>query len=161
MSKITLENKRVLIVDDEPDVLSFLEELLSMCRISRAQSFKQANDLLNEHEFDIAILDIMGVSGYELLDIASQKDIICVMLTARAFTPEDIKKSYHGGACSYIPKEEITQIEDFLFDVLAARQKGENPWVSWYERLAAFCEEKFGPDWIQEERKFWEKMMYY
>src|SRR3989339_2050673 len=31
MSKVSLDNKRVLIVDDEPDVLESLEELLDMC----------------------------------------------------------------------------------------------------------------------------------
>ena len=41
MSDISLENKKVLIVDDEPDVLDSLEELLDMCTIVRAQSFEE------------------------------------------------------------------------------------------------------------------------
>ena len=35
-----LEGKRVLIVDDEPDVLDTLAELLSMCLVDKAPSFE-------------------------------------------------------------------------------------------------------------------------
>lgn len=161
MSKITLENKRILIVDDEPDVLESLEELLSMCETVRAESFEEANSLLKTQDFDIAILDIMGVDGYQLLETATKKNVVTVMLTAHALSPDNIKKSYLGGACSYIPKEEMINIETFLIDVLKAKEEGKNPWTSWYKRLADFCEQKFGPDWDKDEKEFWEKMIYY
>jgi DNA-binding NtrC family response regulator len=161
MSKISLENKKVLIVDDEPDVLDSLEELLNMCSIVRAQTFEEANQYLETQDFDIAVLDIMGVDGYQLLETANAKGVVTVMLTAHALSPDNIKKSYLGGACSYIPKEEMINIETFLTDVLAAKEEGKNPWTSWYKRLASFCEEKFGPDWDKDEKEFWEKMIYY
>ena len=161
MSQITLENKRILIVDDEPDVLESLEELLNMCTTVRAETFEEANALLESQDFDIAILDIMGVDGYQLLESATKKDIITVMLTAHALSPDNIKKSYLGGACSYIPKEEMINIETFLLDVLKAKQEGKNPWTKWYTRLADFCEKKFGPDWDKDEKEFWDKMIYY
>jgi DNA-binding NtrC family response regulator len=161
MTDITLENKKVLIVDDEPDVLDSLEELLDMCTVVRAQSFEEADQLLREQTFDIAILDIMGVDGYQLLETANKKGIVAVMLTAHALSPDNIKKSYLGGACSYIPKEEMINIETFLLDVLKAKEEGKNPWTSWYKRLAAFCERKFGKDWDKDEKEFWEKMIYY
>jgi DNA-binding NtrC family response regulator len=161
MSNITLDKKRVLIVDDEPDVLDSLEELLNMCATVRAQSFEEASHLLETEKFDIAILDIMGVDGYQLLEIATKKKVVTVMLTAHALSPENIKKSYLGGACSYIPKEEMINIEAFLLDVLKAKDEGKNPWTSWYTRLSSFCEDKFGPEWDKDEKKFWEKMIYY
>jgi DNA-binding response OmpR family regulator len=58
-----LEGKRILIVDDEPDVLATLEDLLPMCVVTRASTFEHAKDLLEDHYFDMAILDIMGVAG--------------------------------------------------------------------------------------------------
>jgi DNA-binding NtrC family response regulator len=160
MSISILKNKKILIVDDEPDVLDSLEELLDMCTISRAETYEDANHLLETQEFDIAILDIMGVNGYQLLETANKKKMVTVMLTAHALSPENIKKSYLGGACSYIPKEEMINIETFLMDVLAAKKEGKNPWTSWYSRLSFFCEEKFGPDWDKDEKEFWEKMIY-
>jgi len=161
MPNISLENKKILIVDDEPDVLDSLEELLDMCQIVRAETYETANALLETQEFDIAILDIMGVDGYQLLETANKKNVVTVMLTAHALSPDNIKKSYLGGACSYIPKEEMINIESFLLDVLEAKKQGKNPWTSWYSRLSVFCEEKFGPDWDKDEKEFWEKMIYY
>ncbi len=161
MANSPLENKKVLIVDDEPDVLDSLEEILDMCQLTRAESFEAADELLQTREFDIAILDIMGVDGYRLLEKANQKGVIAVMLTAHALSPDNIKKSYRGGAYSYIPKEEMINIESFLVDVLEAKAQGKNPWTRWYSRLADFCERKFGPDWVKDEKDFWDKMTYH
>jgi len=160
MADSNLKDKKILIVDDEPDVLDSLEELLDMCTIVRAETYEDANHLLKTQVFDIAILDIMGVNGYQLLETANKKKLVTVMLTAHALSPENIKRSYLGGACSYIPKEEMINIETFLMDVLAAKKEGKNPWTSWYSRLSFFCEEKFGPDWDKDEKEFWEKMIY-
>jgi len=51
-----------------------------MCTIVRAQSFEEANNLLETQVFDIAILDIMGVDGYQLLEIANKKKIISIKI---------------------------------------------------------------------------------
>ena len=142
-----LEGKRILIVDDEPDVLDILDDLLAMCQVTRASSFEQAKELLENQYFDMAILDIMGVQGYELLDICNKKRVIGVMLTAYAMTPEDIKKSYENGAASFVPKEKMADIADYLIDIYEAREKGKNLWWRWFDRLADYCEKKFGPDW--------------
>ena len=161
MTQNLLNNKKILIVDDEPDVLESLEELLNMCTITKAENFETAKALLADQKFDIAILDIMGVDGYALLDIATDKKILAVMLTAHALSPESIEKSYKGGAQYFIPKEEMAKIEIFLNDVFEARSKGENPWARWYSRLAAFCEKKFGEDWVKDEKDFWDKMTFH
>jgi CheY-like chemotaxis protein len=77
-----LEGKRVLLVDDEPDVLDTLEDLLPMCETLKATNYNDARDCLETLYFDLTILDIMGVQGYELLEIANQRDVTAVMLTA-------------------------------------------------------------------------------
>ena len=43
-----LDGKKILIVDDEPDVLETLEELLPMCDISTAATFDEAKKLLED-----------------------------------------------------------------------------------------------------------------
>ena len=156
-----LEGKRILIVDDEPHVLDALEEVLSLCHVTKASTFEQAKDYLQDHYFDVAILDIMGVSGFDLLKIATEKKVTAVMLTAHALTPENLVKSYKEGAASYFPKEEMSDIESFLNDILQAREKGKNPWIRWYDLLGSFFEEKFGPDWKKTDQEFWEKFPFY
>jgi len=153
-----LDGKRVLIVDDESDILDILEEQLSMCQVSRASTYDEARDLMACQDFDVAILDIMGVNGYGLLEIAKQKGIIPVMLTAHAFTPANLVRSIRGGADSYIPKEEISRIAAFLDDVLQAREKGKNPWGPWQERLpTSYFERRWGAAWQDADKDFWEK----
>jgi DNA-binding NtrC family response regulator len=156
-----LEGKNILIVDDEPDVLDSLEQLLSMCHVVKASTFEEAKKALDIQPFDFAILDIMGVDGYALLDLANQKKVIAVMLTAHALNPENIVRSYKEGAASYIPKEKMGEIAVFLSDILEAKEKGKHPWWRWLDRLTeSYFEKKFGPDWRNRDEKFWEKFKY-
>jgi len=156
--KDPLEGKRILIVDDEEDILSTLEELLPMCDVVRAATFEEARDHLANKPFDLAILDIMGVNGYRLLEIAVARDIPAVMLTAHAFAPEHLVRSINKGAVSYLPKEELPNIEVFLCDVFEARARGENPWAAWRERLpTSYFERRWGAAWQDADQDFWDR----
>jgi len=159
--KNRLEGKRILIVDDEPDILEALSELLSMCDVTKATSFEEASALFGKKHFDMAILDIMGVNGYALLKIAVEKDVIPVMLTAHALNPENTVKSFNKGAASYVPKDEISGITTFLNDVLEAQEKGKPLWWRWLDRFNAYYEKVFGEDWQDHDKEFWEKFHKY
>ena len=152
-----LEGKRILMVDDEPDVLDALSDLLDMCILSRASTFEEARQKLLDGRFDMAILDIMGVDGYQLLEYAVQRKIPAIMLTAHALSPADTLKSHKKGAAYYLPKEEMFNIQRHLTDVLEAQAKGKNTWERWFDRFASFYERKFGPDWQEPDRKYWDK----
>jgi DNA-binding response OmpR family regulator len=156
-----LEGKRILIVDDEPDVLETLEDLIPGADVTTAQRFSEARDLMDSAPFDIAVLDVMGVDGYELLKIAVQKKITAVMLTARALGIENVEKSFLKGAAYYIPKEEMFRIETFLEDILSAQQKGENTWNRWLERMSAYLERNFQPGWQKDSKIFWERFPFH
>jgi DNA-binding NtrC family response regulator len=153
-----LDGKKILIVDDEPDVLEVLEELLSMCEVVKASTFEDAKELLEAQDFDMAILDIMGVNGYALLDIARQKQVTAVMLTAHALTPDNVVRSIREGAASYIPKDEITNIAVFLIDIFKAQEEGKSTWAPWQERLpSSYFERKWGAAWQDTDKEFWER----
>ena len=68
-----LKDKRILLVDDEPDVLETLEELLSYSKTDSASTFESAVNCLKNNPYDAAILDIMGVRGHTLLKIRSEE----------------------------------------------------------------------------------------
>ena len=159
--KNLLEGKRILIVDDEQDILDTLADLLTGCEIETAASFDEASEKLNSGGFDITILDIMGVDGYKLLEIATGLNITAVMLTANALSPEDTVKSHKEGAAYYLPKEEMANIEQHLNDVLQAQAKGKSTWSRWFNRFSSFYEEKFGPDWQDKNKDFWDKFTGY
>jgi len=82
-----LANKKILIVDDEKDVLETLADLLDMCRCEPASDFESARRLLDANDYDLAILDIMGVDGYKLLEHAGNRGIPALMFTAHALSP--------------------------------------------------------------------------
>ena len=156
----TLKGKRVLIADDEQDILDLLVELLSACMVDPASSFEEAKRLLETEYYDIAVLDIMGIRGFELLEIANKRGIPALMLTAHALSEESLRKSAEEGASYYVPKDEIGKIDVFVADVIEAREKKKNPWVRWYERLGSFFDKKFsGPNWREQQKEFWEEKL--
>ncbi|MFH1479896.1 MAG: response regulator [Pseudomonadota bacterium] len=158
MEHMEMKDKKVLIVDDEADILETLEGLLQGNDIFKASSYDEAKQLLESQDFDIAILDIMGVNGFALLDIANEKKIIAIMLTAHALSLESTIKAYKRGAAFFVPKEEMINITSFIDDVLKAKEKGENYWSSWLERLGDYYEKRFGKGWKDSDREFWEAL---
>ena len=157
VGKSLLKGKRVLIVDDEPDILETLESLLPMCEVEKAGTFESATARIESKPFDIAILDIMGVDGYKLLDLAKKNGIIPVMLTAHALSVDDTVRSFKSGAASYLPKDQMTNIEQYLEDILEAKEKGEHPGRRWLERMGDYYQKKFGTNWQDKDRDFWRK----
>ena len=158
--KDLIKGKRILIVDDEPDILETLEELLTTAKITKAATFEEAKGLLETEPFDFAILDIMGVNGYELLKIANGKNIKALMLTAHALTPEDTIKSHKEGAALYVPKDKMVDIVTYLEDVLEAERKGKSTWWLWIDRFADYYDEKFQKDWQFKDKDFWKGFPY-
>jgi len=158
--KKILLGKKVLIVDDEKDVLDSLIELLDLCKIDAATSFEEAKDFLERYDYDIVVLDIMGVKGFELLEIAKNRGIPSLMLTAHALSEESLKKSAEDGASYYVPKNEMDKIATFVADVLEAKEKKKNPWVRWFDRLGGTFDKIFtGPSWREREKEFWDNFL--
>lgn len=156
-SKKILKGKKILIVDDEPDVLDSLIELLHMCKIDTASDFEGGKRLLEDQTYDIAILDIMGVKGFDLLKIANRQKIPALMLTANALSKENLKKSAEDGAAYFAPKDKMIDIDLFVADVLEAIEMKKSTWERWLGRLGAFYDARFqGTDWRDKEKKFWE-----
>lgn len=152
-----LQDKRLLLVDDEPDILETLEELLDMCDIDTASSFEGAVACLKNNSYDAAVLDIMGVKGYSLLKITSKLDIPSIMLTAHALTPDNLKTSIEEGADAYVPKDKLVDIALFISDVLTAREQGKKAHVTWFSLLKPIFDKMFGEGWRKNDREFWDE----
>lgn len=150
-----LSGKKVLIVDDEPDVLETLEEMLGMCLIDKAHDFSAGKKFLDTGAYDAAIFDIMGVRGYELLRLAADRGIPVLMLTAHALSPDNLIKSIKEGAQSYVPKDKLFDIPAFLREMLEANRKGTQKQARWFSRLRPFFDKQFGPGWREKDQEFW------
>ena len=152
MGKIDiLIGKRVLVVDDEPDILETVEEVLVMCEVDAAKDFESAIEMLGKNQYDIAVLDIMGVNGYELLGIAKERGVTSVMLTAHAISQDNFEKSMNLGAHAYLPKDRMMELDVFLSDVLNEKDKEPGKLGKWFDRLKGYYAKKFGnPEWMDE-----------
>jgi nucleotide-binding universal stress UspA family protein/CheY-like chemotaxis protein len=159
LKKITtedlLKDRRILVVDDEPDILETVEELLDICSVDTAANFEDAQEKLKTNIYDVAILDIMGVKGYDILKITSQKNIPTIMLTAHAITPDNLKKSIEQGASSYIPKDELSNLITHVTDTIKAHIQGGQGYAKWFSRLKPFFDKSFGKGWRDKDRTFW------
>jgi len=153
-SESVLRDKVVLAVDDEPDVLEAIEEALDMCLLNTASDYNTAIQYLASYTYDIVILDIMGVNGFELLKDSVSRGFPTVMLTAHALSPESLKKSIKLGAVSFLPKEKMPELRSYLEDVVLGG--GKPVWRKLFDRLGNYYNKRFGPDW-REKDKFFEE----
>ena len=151
-SEELLKDKAILVVDDEQDIVDTVVEVLDMCTVHTAQDHDSAIQYLLSYTYDIVILDIMGVNGFELLKMSVERGFPTVMLTAHALTPEALKKSIKLGAVSFLPKEKMPELEDFLADVVLGG--GKPVWKDLFDRLGASFNRIFGPDWKQRDAFF-------
>lgn len=152
-----LQDKLILAVDDEEDVLDIIEEELSESAnvtLHRATTFEKAQQYLVSYTYDLVILDIMGVRGFDLLQIANNAGFPTVMLTAHAFTPEALKKSIELGARAYLPKEKLGSLVPFLEDVLKLNYN--TAWKKALDSVGSLFNKKFGSDWRKTQEDFWE-----
>ncbi len=107
----------LLIVDDEEmnrDMLSQRLELKGYV-VATAENGRQALDLIESHEYDVILLDVMmpELNGLDVLRIIRQKfgpaDLPVVMVTARDQS-QDIVEAFSLGANDYVTKPIVLPI---------------------------------------------------
>ena len=157
MVESILKGKTILAVDDEPDVLTVLEEEIKEVYpggiVDKATTYKEASERLASWTYDLVILDIMGVRGFDLLKSAVFRQFPVVMLTAHALNPEALRQSIELGARAYLPKEKIGEIVPFLEDVL--RYENLLGWARLLQNLGGFFNSRWGKNWKRIDEKFW------
>ncbi|MEJ2638546.1 MAG: response regulator [Desulfosarcinaceae bacterium] len=150
-----LAGKKILAVDDENDILETIVDLLDTAQVDCARDFESALSKIDNHSYDLAILDIMGVNGLQLLESAVAKGISTVMLTAHAINPETLMASIRKGAIAYLPKETLAELDELLNELLAAQAAGNPPWKLLFDKLGDFFDDRFGPEWRTKDEAFW------
>jgi len=151
-----LQNKLILAVDDEEDVLQVIEEELegtAKVILHKATSFEKGREYLVSYTYDLVILDIMGVRGFDLLQMATAHNFPVVMLTAHALNPESLKQSIELGARAYLPKEMLNSLVPFLADVL--RLSYQSVWRKALDKVVSLFDKQFGSEWRKSEEDFW------
>ncbi len=159
MTESILNGKRILAVDDEPDVLTLLEEEISEacqgCKFEKAFTYEDAVQKMVSWTYDLIILDIMGVRGFDLLILAVSRNFPVAMLTAHALTPEALKRSFELKARAYLPKEKLGEVVPFLEDVL--KYEYLPGWKVLFKKLKGYFNGRWGENWEKSDEKFWKE----
>lgn len=114
ISELEVENQtslpQILIVDDNPDILSFLGNVLGQnYHVCKALSVKEAFEIQREYNIDIIISDVMmpEVNGYQfckqLKEDIQTAHIPLILLTAKSALESKIE-GLDAGADAYIEK---------------------------------------------------------
>jgi DNA-binding NtrC family response regulator len=153
-----LNGRLILAVDDEPDVLDVLEnEILGYapnCKIEKVTTYQDASKRLESQNYDVVILDIMGVKGFDLLEQSVKRNFRTAMLTAHSLNPESLKRSIEMGAYAYLPKEKLGEIVPFLEEILESSD-GSTVWGRLMNKLEGYFSSRWGELWKKSEEKFW------
>lgn len=142
-----LKGKRLLAVDDEPDVLEIIVEVLDPAEVVTAPSFDAAHALITKESFDLVILDIMGVNGFALLETCRKNKLPAAMLTAHAVNVESVNLAIRLGAVSFLPKEELHRLPTLISEILEDVEQGRTHWEKLFRRLGSFFKDKLGLMW--------------
>ena len=104
--------EKILIVDDEPDIVEFIEAVLDKedYEVSTAGSSDEALRGIEKSRPDLIILDLKlpGVSGFDLCRILKSKNetagIPMIILSGKYIQPDDKVNALEIGADDYITK---------------------------------------------------------
>jgi len=125
--------KKILVVDDEPDIRLILTTLLGVqgYEVDIAEDGRRALTKLQEVEYDLMLLDLMmpHVDGFEVLrrlPAALLDRMPVIVLTAKT-AQRDILDGYAGGATCFVKKpfanREMVDIVKYLLGELPPDQR--------------------------------------
>ncbi|MDE2720105.1 response regulator [Candidatus Palauibacter polyketidifaciens] len=129
---VKMADARILVVDDEPDILSVLVYHLSRegYRVTTAVNGQGALTMADAERPDLIILDLMlpGMDGYEVLQRLRRADrtsaIPVILLTARRAEDERVR-GFEVGADDYITKPFSARELTLRVEALLRRAKAE------------------------------------
>ena len=111
MDPADVNDKRILVVDDEPDIVALVAYHLAKAgfRVSTATNGMDAVEQARNEQPSLIVLDLMlpGMSGFEVLEAIrrdpSTGDVAILMLTARKDEPDRVR-GFSLGADDYLTK---------------------------------------------------------
>jgi len=127
--------KHILAVDDESDIRTIIEALLTSkgYKVDTAVDGEDALVKLNQGAYDLVILDIMmpKLDGYGVLEELRKRglgDLPVIMLTAKS-TDKDVWKGYEEGVTYYVTKPfenvRLSNIVDYLIGGLSPGERAK------------------------------------
>lgn len=130
---------RILVVDDEPNILQFLELGLSNegYDVKTVQDGMSAISMMKEYQPHVVILDVMmpGMDGFEVVHMLKKMDQVAVIMLTAKDEVDDRVKGLQLGADDYMVKP-FSFVE--LLARIQARVRNQFPNLAGEVNLGAF-----------------------
>jgi DNA-binding NtrC family response regulator len=122
MKPSTLNGKRILAIDDDPDLLEVLEEEILAAypdlNVEKAFTFSQAIEKMTDVDYDAVILDIMSSYGFKLLELAQSRHLRVGLLTTYPILHERPRLPTQMAARAFLSKESLGDVVPFLDKIM-------------------------------------------
>jgi len=131
MSRKTRGQPKVLVVDDEPDLLELLEMTLSRMGLdtSRAESVAEAQRMLDREPYDLCLTDwnLPDGEGLRVVEHITQKALDVPVAVITAFgSPENAVAALKAGAFDYLAKPvALEQLRALVKQALKVPEKAQ------------------------------------
>lgn len=125
--------KKIIIVEDQPDVADLLEEMLGIdgYQVTKIHSSTGALSVIQAEKPDVVLLDIMmpDISGLEVLRFMRREPDLqrtpVVIVSARTL-PEDIRTGLDAGATAYLTKPvDVNKLRETVARVIRAAEDAD------------------------------------
>ena len=143
----TLNNKNILVIDNDIDLLKVLREILTSegYSVDTAESGRQTVERSKTSVYDLALIDIMlsDTEGIELLDILREDmpNTIKIMMTGHP-TVNNAIEALNRGADAFITKPiDPEGLLELVKDKLKKREQAEN-----------LCQDKVS-EWLEDRMR--------
>ena len=131
MKKNNSGEKRILIVDEDPEILDFLtgetRKIGLNYQFEKADTFPQAVDSMFSGRFDLVILDFPGIRGPYLLNLALLREIPVVVLVSFNSFSIEANHLFQKGIKGLLPKENLSEIGPVLENLLSPKNPPASP----------------------------------
>jgi DNA-binding response OmpR family regulator len=108
LDEIDTERQRVLVVEDEPDTVFLLKQILRIAgfNVMSAMSGQEALKKIVEHKPDLVLLDLMmpEMDGWETLNHLRQMTDVPVIIVSAVSAKNDVVRGLVNGVDDYVTK---------------------------------------------------------
>ncbi|MDD5205326.1 MAG: hypothetical protein PHS17_07890 [Desulfobacterales bacterium] len=123
--------KVILLVDENPDFLDAVTEVLDMYVVHTAGNTCEAVKLLEEHSYDVILLTLWGDGRLRLLKRALKLGLVAVVLGFRPVLPPTRKSLRELGPVFFFRKDKIADLAGFLEILFSKKSYPFNRSLSW------------------------------
>ena len=127
MKPSTRNGKRILVIDDDPDLLEILEEEILAAhpdfKVEKAHRFCQAVEKMTCITYDAVILDMTNGYAFKLLQLAQSRHLRVGLLTTYPILPKHPRLPTQMAARAFLSKERLGDVVPFLHKIMDGKTK--------------------------------------